>query len=967
MLGYPILFYNFVAIYESHRYAMKYILAFILSFISYWVYAQNIAVTDIPTLDQLPVSAIHRVFRDSEGYMWYGTVNGLCRDDGYHVKVFRSDIETPGLLDDNLIESITEDKEGRIWFGTDKGAYILDKSDYSVRALDEERLKGIPIMNVYATSDGYIWVSYHAVLARYDVNGQLIKEYLIRNENGNSSVSGFCESRNQDLIIAVWNGRLYHWDRQKDEFVPYPDKMRRHNLTVMVQDKDHDYFWLATWGDGVVRFDPSAPEDSMYLYSDIPVNAAGEQDGLVLSVAQDDKLGYLWITTGHDFMAFEQQADGKLKQLKFPNGLLPVNHMLVEVLKGEGCLWVSAFDRPSFIVHLMDNMTKDYALPALYDRVNRHPAIMALCDDGDDILWLMQERTGLVLYDLKGDKMSVYTDFPELRSLPLDAGREMTRTHINKGVWIARDLNRLVYNVSRQGMEMHLEDAIDLNGKVEQTAFVTKLYEDSRGNLWIGLSKGLCIYDVKARKITQVYDRTGHVTGIVENRDGLVWICTKDSGLYRGMPDGELQSIEINKDFSSLSIAPDGLLWLGTGGGGVYAYDPSEGKMTDFNQACGMNGDQVNQIVADAYNHIWIDTNQKLIEFNPRNGSFRTYLTTDGSILLRRFLPTAVCQGMDGNIYFGGIPGICRVTPSNGLERKGSVVKTRITDIKLQEESLIFGSEKGNNSVHHIELRPDDQNLEISFSSLNHRYASKIRYAYRLKGVDKGWVYVEGGKNSAFYNHLNKGSYIFQVKATDENGLWSKEVTELVIHRLPAFYETWWAYLFYLLVVMGVSGYSLFLYLKRVERKNNEMWADSSEMMKMRTYLDSEVNLPEPEFMQLDKLLLEKAVKAVEDNLTEPDFDVTALADAMNMSRSTLTRKLKVITGRTPLDFIRNIKMKHARHMLEDKDKSVTEVAATLGYFNRKYFTTCFKEEFGMTPSEFQKSVAPPHPDADRQ
>ena len=81
------------------------------------------------------------------------------------------------------------------------------------------------------------------------------------------------------------------------------------------------------------------------------------------------------------------------------------------------------------------------------------------------------------------------------------------------------------------------------------------------------------------------------------------------------------------------------------------------------------------------------------------------------------------------------------------------------------------------------------------------------------------------------------------------------------------------------------------------------MWADSKEMIKMRIYLDSKVNLPEPEFVQLDKLLLEKAVKAVEDNLTEPDFDVTALADAMNMSRSTLTRKLKAITGRTPLDF----------------------------------------------------------------
>lgn len=932
---------------------MKYILTFILSFLSFLVCSQNITITDIPTIDQLPVNAIHRVFRDSEGYMWYGTVNGLCRDDGYHVKVFRSDIETPGLLEDNLVECIAEDKKGNIWFGTDKGVYILDKSDYSVHPMDRERLKNIPVMYLYATSDGYMWLSYRSILAKYDINGQLVKEYPLRNKYGRTTISGFCESRNHEIIISVWNGRVYHLDKEKDEFVPYPDKMRRQNPTMMVQDNEQDYFWLATWGDGVVRFDPSAPEDSMFVYSEIPVNAAGEEDGVILSLVQDDKLGYIWLTTGHDFMSLQIQPDKTLKQLKFQTGLLPVNHMLVEVLKGRGCLWVSAFDRPSFIVHLMDNMTKDYALPALADRVNRSPAVMALCDDGDG---MMQERTGLVLYDLKQDKVKIYSDFPELVSLSLDNGREMARARINNGIWVAKDLNRLVYGMTRKGMEMYLEDLIDLNGQVESNATVTKLYEDSHGILWIGLNKGLCSYDVRQKRIKQVYPDVGHVMGIVENKEGLIWICTQDNGLFQTTADEKLRSFKLDKNFSCLSIAPDWILWLGTCDGGVYSYDPSENKLVSYNEACGMNGNQVNQIVADAYNHIWIDTNQKLIEFNPRNGSFRTYLTTDGSILLRRFLPTAVCQAKDGNIYWGGIPGICMVTPSNGLERKASAVKTKITDIKLQGESLIFGDRKSSNSINRIELHPDDQNLEISFSSLNHRYASKIRYAYRLIGVDKAWVYVEGGKNSAFYNHLSKGTYTFQVKATDENGLWSKEVTELTIRRLPAFYETWWAYLFYVLIVMGVSGYSLYLYLKRVDRKNNEMWADSKEMIKMRIYWDSKVNLPEPEFVQLDKLLLEKAVKAVEDNLTEPDFDVTALADAMNMSRSTLTRKLKAITGRTPLDFIRNIKMKHARHMLEDKDKSVTEVAATLGYFNRKYFTTCFKEEFGMTPSEFQKS-----------
>lgn len=516
---------------------MKYILTFILSFLSFLVCSQNITITDIPTIDQLPVNAIHRVFRDSEGYMWYGTVNGLCRDDGYHVKVFRSDIETPGLLEDNLVECIAEDKKGNIWFGTDKGVYILDKSDYSVHPMDRERLKNIPVMYLYATSDGYMWLSYRSILAKYDINGQLVKEYPLRNKYGRTTISGFCESRNHEIIISVWNGRVYHLDKEKDEFVPYPDKMRRQNPTVMVQDNEQDYFWLATWGDGVVRFDPSAPEDSMFVYSEIPVNAAGEEDGVILSLVQDDKLGYIWLTTGHDFMSLQIQPDKTLKQLKFQTGLLPVNHMLVEVLKGRGCLWVSAFDRPSFIVHLMDNMTKDYALPALADRVNRSPAVMALCDDGDGMMWMMQERTGLVLYDLKQDKVKIYSDFPELVSLSLDNGREMARARINNGIWVAKDLNRLVYGMTRKGMEMYLEDLIDLNGQVEPNATVTKLYEDSHGILWIGLSKGLCSYDVRQKRIKQVYPDVGHVMGIVENKEGLIWICTQDNGLFQTTAD----------------------------------------------------------------------------------------------------------------------------------------------------------------------------------------------------------------------------------------------------------------------------------------------------------------------------------------------------------------------------------------------------------------------------------------------
>ena len=99
------------------------------------------------------------IFQDSEGYMWYGTEEGLCRDDAYQIKVFRSDFNTPGLLENNSVTSIAEDKEGKIWFGTKRGMYILDKTNYKISSLPDSEIKGWVIKMVRGTSDGTVWVS----------------------------------------------------------------------------------------------------------------------------------------------------------------------------------------------------------------------------------------------------------------------------------------------------------------------------------------------------------------------------------------------------------------------------------------------------------------------------------------------------------------------------------------------------------------------------------------------------------------------------------------------------------------------------------------------------------------------------------------------------------------------------------------------------------------------------------------
>ena len=165
----------------SNHITLWYVLIFLLiSNITIPAIAQKISIHDISTINQLPVNAIHRIFQDHEGYIWYGTVDGLCRDDGYNVCVFRSDMYTPGIIDDNLILCINEDNNNKIWFGTEKGAYFLDKKDYVIHRLDEKRLKNAYIDRIDRTSDGTMWITTRGKLLHYKDNGQLIKSYATR-------------------------------------------------------------------------------------------------------------------------------------------------------------------------------------------------------------------------------------------------------------------------------------------------------------------------------------------------------------------------------------------------------------------------------------------------------------------------------------------------------------------------------------------------------------------------------------------------------------------------------------------------------------------------------------------------------------------------------------------------------------------------------------------------------------------
>ncbi len=841
------------------------------------LHSQHITVRDIPLLDQLPVSAIHRIFQDREGYMWYGTVNGLCRDDGYNIHTFRSDLYHPEVLSNNSITCIAEDSQGKIWFGTRKGAYILDKSTYKISLIDIAGLPGKDIYSISATSEGSVWIHVSGDLLRLTEQGALVKKYTIPFGDG-SGKSGFLyEDRNHTILLSVSGDGLYKLNKESYTFEPFL-LQKGLSISTIIQDKDKEYYWIGIRGKGIARLDPpNRSKKAAYLHELLPVNVMGQQDGQVFHIVQDEVYGYIWGTFRTDLFVFRITPEGAPEQICTSHFIPPCNKMLYEILKSrDGNLWVSAFDRKSFILSFSAHEMHEYPIPSLEKRIKSNPAIVTLCKDEKGIFWFSQERIGLCLYQPETDKVTHYSDCPEVKGLPLGTIPYLTKSRQPGKVWVI-SYGTKVLGLTRKDMEIRVSQEIELKDAAKDAEVIECIFEDKDANLWIGTLSGIYLYRAKTGTLEIISETLGNVSGITQTKGGMIWATIRNKGICSISPEKKLTVYPSKKDFLCIDAGKENELWLGTGEGEVWMFSPGvKNNFTDYSLACGMNGDMVDNIAIDKYNHVWIITNQQIKEFNPKNGAYRSFSASNPAILLNRFLPRAVYEDKDGVLYFGGIPGIISMNPSQRLESTPQQVKASITNIKIMGQSILFDHASGDNISPQIEIHPEEQNLEIEFSSLDYQHTDQIRYAYRLKGVDHDWVYLPPGKNSAFYNKLDKGKYTFEVKATDKNGLWSNEITEITINRLPTFYETWWAYTLYFVIAIALLGTILYLYLQRIKQENSKRFTEEITQTKLRYFTNISHELLTPlsilscitEDMESSDAVNKREMKLMQSNIT---------------------------------------------------------------------------------------------------
>lgn len=789
------------------------------------LHAQQMIVNPMPFLDKLPVNSIFNLYQDRQGFFWLGTAYGLERYDGYDIQPFINNYKNPHKLTHNDIRCFAED-DNYLWVGTVQGINLVDKSTYQITSFPDSTLQTREIRDLICDQKGNIWVAAGKKLFKCNARLGVLKEYTLAN-----APNTFFEDRNGDLWFLTWNGDILKYNDRDDSFMQYTH-MDNSNPYRMIQDHQGRY-WIATWGQGIWRFDPSSPDRKKILQRQSIVNPIRHSpEQVFFDIVQDDMYGYLWALSHFRLYVFRINEQNELEEVNI-NAIKDINNPIDQyktysrIIKDQsGNLWLGAYDqgytitfeKAEIINHTMENIKKRLGVDANVLYFNK---------DSKGTIWFDQSRYGLCLFDEQTGKITYGNNADALYSLVVTS---IVPSQKEDAVWLGgrNDFSSHIWKATKEQMHISILEEYDLKEVVADPGSITQLVEDDHGNIWIGTTSRLFFKQAGSKKIAELSFDISHISDMSKDSKGNVWIASRDAIYQMAYENKPILLKHYPKESMPLSDAPIVNIcanardvWFSTSLGRLLRFDSSEEKMTDETEACGLTGDNILKILLYK-DKIWIVCDKYIIRHHPATKENTAYFVNDPNIFVSSFRHSAAFVDEEGCLYAGGHNGFIKILPDRQNTNNKRTGQVLITDVKSDNRSVLFspaGSETGN-SVHKITLSPETRNIEILFSALSYTSGRRIKYAYQLEGADKKWTYIDNGKHSAFYNYLGKGEYTFRLKATDPYGNWMEEEQQLLIRRLPAWYETWYAYSFYTLFIVCIICLLFYAYTKRMEKKN---------------------------------------------------------------------------------------------------------------------------------------------------
>lgn len=356
--------------------------------------------------------------------------------------------------------------------------------------------------------------------------------------------------------------------------------------------------------------------------------------------------------------------------------------------------------------------------------------------------------------------------------------------------------------------------------------------------------------------------------------------------------------------------------------------------------------DQVKTAVA-CNNDIWLMSAQAVVRYSTDNNRYTIF---DQTSFLGDFNFTEGSPIIDGSRIFAATSdGLLSFTPSAIHPRK-SHKQIVFTGIQYQNDMAVSPL----NDIESLTIEPDERSFSLYLSTLSYDEMRDFHFRYQLEGYDNGWNYAGENQDAVNYNGLPPGDYKLTVQVLNESGSWNEISRSIDIHVTPRFVETvWFRLALLLLFAAAIVGmiYAIF-YLSRMRSLLQKKYSLLMAVDQFSTDIKIEKDLAMLKDAE-DKEFLRKTIAFFEENISNGNFVVEDFARHLGMSRTAYYNKLKAITGLSPIDFIKQMRIKKALKLLEDPSLSISDIAYKVGFSDPKYFSKCFKAEMGVTPSQY--------------
>ncbi len=758
--------------------------------------------------NSLSDNEVNFIYQSSDELIWIGTQDGLNLLNPYKEEIKRFHLNDS--LPSKEITAIGEDKFGNLWVGTRKGVVSINKNNsklkiFSFNPANKRGITGNSIKAIQTDINGNLWIGTTKGLCRFNYDNEEFESFLSDSTNPKSISGNMISYLRKDKTGNLWIGTatglsklVFVSNEYEFENYTFDDATENGKKLNRIRSFDFDSkgnLWIGTIGGGLIKFNPSTGQFINFQYSMNDLSSINDNEIFAVCV---DNFDNVWVGSPQKGLSKFSPSKARFELFKPDNFSIkdvPSNDITTIFPDESNLIWLGTNGDGIFVYRLNENYYPSELIFKLQKKDKGGLAsnyITSIIKDKEGFYWIGTLAGGLNRYDSQTKMIEVFKTNP-------DDPTSISNNYINT------------------------------------------IFEDSEGYIWVGTSAGgVNRYDKQTNSFTRFVYLPGkannnsinspEITSITEDNDGNLLFGTTTGGLnlydkkekrfvYFLPESGNKNSLSF-RNISCIYKDKVGRLWIGTLGGGLNLYQ--DNLFRHLTEQNGFVSNIILSITEDKNGFLWLTTSTGVSLFNPQTNELFNFDEGDG-LQTKEFNPGALANHkLSGTLFFGGAKGlnIYNNIPINKNLNSPQIV---FTDFKVFNKSVLPSADaplkESISYAKEIILSHDQNVISFSFASLDFTSPSKNQYAYLLEGFDNDWVYI-GNNREVTYTNLSPGNYLFKVKATNSDGVWSENAAQIMLTIKPPIWQTWWAFILYTIIAfLGLYGIRKYE-LSRIKLRN---------------------------------------------------------------------------------------------------------------------------------------------------